>query len=51
MTFRKYAGPNNHVLTYPHPAYFCRLRCGFETTMFTDINKILRDLNGDEIKF
>ena len=50
-TFRKYVGPNNHVLTYPHPAYFCRLGCGFEATMFTDINKILRDLNGDEIKF
>lgn len=50
-SFSKYVGPNNHILKYPHPAYFCRLGCGFEATMFTDINKILHDLNGDEIKF
>jgi uracil-DNA glycosylase len=47
----KYIGPSNHVLKYPHPAYYCRLGCGFEATMFLDINKILKELNNDTIKF
>lgn len=49
--FARFIGPNNYILKYPHPAYFARLGCGFNCTMFTDINHKLKELNGDEINF
>lgn len=49
--FKPFIGPNNHVLVYPHPAYFCRMGGPFNVTMFEDINKLLFSLNKIKIDF
>lgn len=50
-TFRPYINGNNTVFEVPHPAYFARTGKRFETTMFDEINVILKERNNTQIKW
>lgn len=50
-TFRPYINDNNTVFEVPHPAYFARTGQKFETTLFDDINVILKRQNNTQINW
>lgn len=50
-TFRPYINQNNKVFEVPHPAYFARIGQRFKTTLFDDINVILREKNNTQINW
>lgn len=50
-TFRPYINNSNMVFEVPHPAYFARTGQRFETTMFDEINVILKRKNNTTINW
>lgn len=50
-TFRPYINSSNMVFEVPHPAYFARTGQRFETTMFDEINVILKRKNNTTINW
>lgn len=50
-TFRPYINDSNMVFEVPHPAYFARTGQRFETTMFDEINVILKRKNNTTINW
>lgn len=51
QTFEPYINKNNKIFKVPHPAYFARVGRRFETSLFNDINVILKEKNNTQIKW
>lgn len=51
QTFEPYIGKTNIIFKEKHPAYYARLGQRFKTTLFEDINNVLKQRNNLTIKW